>query len=72
MDHLRKTNQLIKKTTEYNKTSCVAFVERGKIDSTDREAILKSLREHKLNEHITTLLQRLYANITLVISLCDQ
>ena len=70
MDHLHTMNQLIEKTTEYNKPLCLAFVDYEKaFDSVEHTAILNSIRKQGVNEHITRVLQNYYANGTAVIRL---
>ena len=70
IDHLQTMNQLIEKTTEYNKPLCLAFVDYEKaFDSVEQTAILNSMRKQGANEHIVRLLQNIYANGTAVIRL---
>ena len=70
IDHLQTMNQLIEKTTEYNKPLCLAFVDYEKaFDSVEQRAILNSLRRQGANEHIVKVLQSFYTKGTAVIRL---
>ena len=70
IDHLQTMNQLIEKTTEYNKPLCLGFVDYEKaFDSVEQTAILNSMRKQGANEHIINLLQNIYTQGTAVIRL---
>ena len=70
MDHLHTINQLIEKTSEFNKSLCLAFVDYEKaFDSVETMAIINSLQEQGINKTYIKLLENIYVKGTAVVRL---
>ena len=69
-DHFHVVNQPKERCIEYNIPLCIAFVDYEKaFDSVKTQAVLKSLREHGIEDVYIELLKEIYTNSSMTIHL---
>ena len=69
-DHIHVLNQLMEKSTEYDKPLCLAFIDYEKaFDSVEISAVMQALRKQGIQETYVRTLEDVYTNSTATIKL---
>ena len=70
VDHLQTVNELIEKTTEYNRPLCFAFVDYEKaFDSVEHNAVFNSMKEQGINGNYVKIMENVYEKGSTIIRL---